>query len=90
MKPNELIFLLNFVQIKVWDAQDKKCTGVLMGHTGSVKCLSSHPANSGSSLEHISFPCLLRKSWSFTIDCPTDLVLSGSRDGSFAIWDLRC
>ncbi|KAH1080687.1 hypothetical protein J1N35_020448 [Gossypium stocksii] len=51
--------------IKVWDAQDKKCAGVLMGHTGSVKCLSSHPTNS-------------------------DLVLSGSRDGSFAIWDLRC
>ncbi|XWS30391.1 hypothetical protein CRYUN_Cryun24cG0113400 [Craigia yunnanensis] len=22
--------------------------------------------------------------------CPADLVLSGSRDGSFAIWDLRC
>ncbi|OMO69356.1 hypothetical protein COLO4_29103 [Corchorus olitorius] len=51
--------------IKVWDAVEKKCTGVLMGHTGSVKCLSSHPSNS-------------------------DLVLSGSRDGSFAIWDLRC
>ncbi|KAG8477242.1 hypothetical protein CXB51_030236 [Gossypium anomalum] len=76
--------------IKVWDAQDKKCAGVLMGHTGSVKCLSSHPTNSGSSLAHISFPCLFRKSWPFTIDCPTDLVLSGSRDGSFAIWDLRC
>ncbi|KAL4363806.1 hypothetical protein GQ457_04G033550 [Hibiscus cannabinus] len=51
--------------IKIWDAQDKKCTGVLMGHTGSVKCLSSHPTNS-------------------------DIVVSGSRDGSFAIWDLRC
>ncbi|GMI67083.1 hypothetical protein like AT3G27640 [Hibiscus trionum] len=51
--------------IKVWDAQDNKCTGVLTGHTGSVKCLSSHPTNS-------------------------DLVVSGSRDGSFAIWDLRC
>ncbi|XVE67875.1 hypothetical protein DITRI_Ditri09bG0023100 [Diplodiscus trichospermus] len=51
--------------IKVWDAQKKKCTGVLTGHTGSVKCLSSHPTNS-------------------------DLVISGSRDGSFAIWDLRC
>ncbi|XVF60240.1 hypothetical protein PTKIN_Ptkin08bG0028900 [Pterospermum kingtungense] len=51
--------------IKVWDAQEKKCTGVLKGHTGSVKCLSSHTTNS-------------------------DLVISGSRDGSFAIWDLRC
>ncbi|XP_021299202.1 denticleless protein homolog [Herrania umbratica] len=51
--------------IKIWDAQEKKCTGVLMGHAGSVKCLSSHPTN-------------------------CDLVISGSRDGSFAIWDLRC
>ncbi|KAE8689349.1 hypothetical protein F3Y22_tig00110940pilonHSYRG00421 [Hibiscus syriacus] len=51
--------------IKVWDAQEKKCTGVLILHTGSVKCLSSHPTNS-------------------------DLFVSGSRDGSFAIWDLRC
>ncbi|KAK5820441.1 hypothetical protein PVK06_025488 [Gossypium arboreum] len=51
--------------IKVWDALEKKCIGVLMLHTGSVKCLSSHPTNS-------------------------DLVVSGSRDGSFAIWDLRC
>ncbi|KAG8489776.1 hypothetical protein CXB51_017937 [Gossypium anomalum] len=51
--------------IKVWDALEKKCIRVLMLHTGSVKCLSSHPTNS-------------------------DLVVSGSRDGSFAIWDLRC
>ncbi|XP_022741170.1 denticleless protein homolog [Durio zibethinus] len=51
--------------IKVWDVQERKCSGVLMLHTGSVKCLSSHPTNS-------------------------DLVVSGSRDGSFAIWDLRC
>ncbi|XP_044467001.1 denticleless protein homolog [Mangifera indica] len=51
--------------IKVWDAQEKKCIGVLMGHTGSVKSLCSHPTNS-------------------------DIVVSGSRDGSFALWDLRC
>ncbi|KAJ6965700.1 denticleless protein [Populus alba x Populus x berolinensis] len=51
--------------IKVWDAQEKKCTGILMGHTGSVKSLSPHPTNS-------------------------DLLISASRDGSFAIWDLRC
>ncbi|WKA04355.1 hypothetical protein VitviT2T_022403 [Vitis vinifera] len=50
--------------IKVWDAQEKKCTGMLMGHTGSVKSLCPHPSN-------------------------PDLVVSGSRDGSFAIWDLR-
>ncbi|KAJ9152862.1 hypothetical protein P3X46_026374 [Hevea brasiliensis] len=51
--------------IKVWDAQEEKCTGVLMGHTGSIKSMYPHPANS-------------------------DLLVSGSRDGSFAIWDLRC
>ncbi|GAV70234.1 WD40 domain-containing protein [Cephalotus follicularis] len=51
--------------IKVWDPQEKKCTVVLSGHTGSVKSLCSHPTNS-------------------------DLVISGSRDGSFAVWDLRC
>ncbi|XVF58002.1 hypothetical protein PTKIN_Ptkin07bG0027600 [Pterospermum kingtungense] len=51
--------------INVWDVQEKKCTRVLIGHTGSVKSLSSHPTNS-------------------------DLFVSGSRDGSFAIWDLRC
>ncbi|XP_031286429.1 denticleless protein homolog [Pistacia vera] len=51
--------------IKLWDAQEKKCIGVLMGHTGSIKSLCSHPTNS-------------------------DIVVSGSRDGSFALWDLRC
>ncbi|KAG8634993.1 hypothetical protein MANES_17G112600v8 [Manihot esculenta] len=51
--------------IKVWDAQKQKCTGVLMGHTGSIKSIYCHPTNS-------------------------DLLVSGSRDGSFAMWDLRC
>ncbi|OAY29502.1 hypothetical protein MANES_15G150000v8 [Manihot esculenta] len=51
--------------IKVWDAQKEKCTGILMGHTGSIKSMYPHPTNS-------------------------DLLVSGSRDGSFAIWDLRC
>ncbi|XP_047311813.1 denticleless protein homolog [Impatiens glandulifera] len=51
--------------VKVWDAQEKKCTGILMGHTGSVKSVCPHPINS-------------------------DLIASGSRDGSFALWDLRC
>ena len=42
---------LKFVlQIKVWDAKEKKCTGILMGHTGSVKSLSPHPTNSGTCL----------------------------------------
>ncbi|WCJ21070.1 Transducin/WD40 repeat-like superfamily protein [Euphorbia peplus] len=51
--------------IKLWDVQEKKCTGVLLGHTGSIKSICSHPTNS-------------------------DVLVSGSRDGSFAIWDLRC
>ncbi|KAG9129285.1 hypothetical protein Leryth_015667 [Lithospermum erythrorhizon] len=51
--------------IKLWDAQEKKCIRSLMGHTGSVKSISSHPNNH-------------------------DIILSGSRDGSFALWDLRC
>ncbi|XP_052197452.1 uncharacterized protein LOC127804612 isoform X2 [Diospyros lotus] len=51
--------------IKAWDAQEKKCIAALMGHTGSVKSICSHPTNH-------------------------DLIVSGSRDGSFALWDLRC
>ncbi|KAJ4834190.1 hypothetical protein Tsubulata_018880 [Turnera subulata] len=51
--------------VKVWDAEEEKCTAVLNGHTGSVKSLCPHPTNS-------------------------DVLISGSRDGSFAIWDLRC
>ncbi|KAK1359473.1 denticleless protein-like [Heracleum sosnowskyi] len=51
--------------IKLWDAEEKKCLGVLIGHTGSIKSICSHPTN-------------------------PDIILSGSRDGSFALWDLRC
>ncbi|AES74373.1 putative transcription factor WD40-like family [Medicago truncatula] len=51
--------------VKVWDVQEKKCLGVLTGHTGSVKSISSHPTN-------------------------PDILVSGSRDGSFRLWDLRC
>ncbi|KAL0737681.1 hypothetical protein Bca4012_013891 [Brassica carinata] len=50
--------------IKVWDVEENKCTGVLIGHTGTVKSMCSHPTNS-------------------------DLLVSGSRDGCFALWDLR-
>ncbi|KAB2619772.1 denticleless protein-like protein [Pyrus ussuriensis x Pyrus communis] len=51
--------------IKVWDIQEKKCTALLMGHTGSVKSLCPHPTN-------------------------PEVIVSGSRDGSFALWDMRC
>ncbi|KAL0014382.1 hypothetical protein SO802_001451 [Lithocarpus litseifolius] len=51
--------------MKVWDVQERKCIGVLTGHTGSVKSMCSHPSN-------------------------PDIIVSGSRDGSFALWDLRC
>ncbi|MED6170547.1 hypothetical protein PIB30_032006 [Stylosanthes scabra] len=51
--------------MKVWDVQEKKCIGVLKGHTGSVKSMCSHPNNA-------------------------DIIVSGSRDGSFCLWDLRC
>ncbi|KAM3294688.1 hypothetical protein ACQJBY_037523 [Aegilops geniculata] len=51
--------------VKIWSVENKKCLGVLSGHTGSVKSLSCHSSN-------------------------PDLVVSGSRDGSFALWDLRC
>ncbi|XP_015879303.2 uncharacterized protein LOC107415477 [Ziziphus jujuba] len=51
--------------IKVWDVEKRKCTEMLMGHTGSVKSMSPHPAN-------------------------PEIIVSGSRDGSFALWDMRC
>ncbi|QCD95267.1 denticleless [Vigna unguiculata] len=51
--------------IKLWDVQEQKCLGVLIGHTGSVKSMCPHPTNA-------------------------DIIVSGSRDGSFRIWDLRC
>ncbi|XP_010502769.1 PREDICTED: denticleless protein homolog [Camelina sativa] len=51
--------------IKVWDVEENKCTGVLIGHTGTVKSMCPHSTNS-------------------------DLLVSGSRDGCFALWDLRC
>ena len=86
---------LSILQIKVWDAQEKKCIGVLMGHTGSVKSVCSHPTNSGIFFNYINY---LQKIFSFfekqncnvNCHCSSDLVVSGSRDGSFNIWDLRC
>ncbi|KAM0945844.1 putative transcription factor WD40-like family [Dioscorea sansibarensis] len=51
--------------IKLWNAENRKCMGILAGHTGSVKSISPHASN-------------------------PDIIVSGSRDGSFALWDLRC
>lgn len=39
----------------MWDAQEKKCVGVLMGHTGSVKAICSHPTNQGTIMIHTHF-----------------------------------
>ncbi|KAL1804906.1 hypothetical protein ACET3Z_027974 [Daucus carota] len=33
------------VQIKLWGAQEKKCLGFLLGHTGSIESICSHPTN---------------------------------------------
>lgn len=91
-------------QIKVWDAQAKQCVRVLAGHTGSVKSICPHPSNHGR-FEVICFlsgavgflytlakdmichhfDVLLISFW-FDID----IIVSGSRDGTFALWDLRC
>ncbi|KAI4348192.1 hypothetical protein L6164_008946 [Bauhinia variegata] len=51
--------------MKLWDVEAKQCLGVLTGHTGSVKSMSSHPID-------------------------VDVIVSGSRDGSFCLWDMRC
>ncbi|XP_020272509.1 denticleless protein homolog isoform X2 [Asparagus officinalis] len=51
--------------IKIWNAEKRKCVGILSGHTGSVKSICSHSSN-------------------------PELLVSGSRDGSVALWDLRC
>ncbi|OEL24607.1 Denticleless protein-like protein [Dichanthelium oligosanthes] len=51
--------------VKIWSVGNRKCIGVLSGHTGSVKSLACHSSN-------------------------PELIVSGSRDGSFALWDLRC
>ncbi|KAK3183628.1 hypothetical protein Dsin_030914 [Dipteronia sinensis] len=80
--------------IKVWDAQEKKCIGVLMGHKGSVKSVCSHPTNSGIFLEFYYlqkvFSFFEKQNCNVNCHCSSDLVVSGSRDGSFNIWDLRC
>uniref|UniRef100_A0A453H576 Uncharacterized protein n=1 Tax=Aegilops tauschii subsp. strangulata TaxID=200361 RepID=A0A453H576_AEGTS len=33
--------------VKIWSVENKKCLGVLSGHTGSVKSLSCHSSNPG-------------------------------------------
>lgn len=46
--------LPSYVQIRLWDVENRKSSGVLMGHAGSVKSLCSHPTNSGSHLDLVS------------------------------------
>ncbi|CAA7402318.1 unnamed protein product [Spirodela intermedia] len=50
--------------IKAWNVETTKCVGIMKGHSGSVKSVSSHPSH-------------------------PECFVSGSRDGSFALWDLR-
>ncbi|KAE9449133.1 hypothetical protein C3L33_18995, partial [Rhododendron williamsianum] len=60
--------------VKVWDAQEKKCIATLMGHTGSVK-------STWWKAEYFQL---------FVVCHPSDLIVSGARDGLFMLWDLRC
>ena len=64
-----------------------------MGHTGSVKSLCPHPSNPGKFLFSPPFIFFIsnlpfKDTYNF-FRFSIDLVASGSRDGSFAIWDLR-
>ncbi|THU71921.1 hypothetical protein C4D60_Mb04t06610 [Musa balbisiana] len=62
---NEILTASGDQYVKIWNAEKRKCIGILAGHTGSVKTVCPHSSN-------------------------PDIVVSGSRDGSFALWDLRC
>ncbi|CAL9050312.1 unnamed protein product [Musa banksii] len=62
---NQILTASGDQYVKIWNAEKRKCIGILAGHTGSVKTVCPHSSN-------------------------PDIVVSGSRDGSFALWDLRC
>ncbi|CAN6861703.1 unnamed protein product, partial [Brassica oleracea] len=65
--------------IKVWDVEENKCTGVLIGHTGTVKSMCSHPTHSGLFLVNflviselkslLKHPTLIKYVISFSINC---------------------
>lgn len=90
--------------MKVWDILEKKCIAVLEGHTGSVKSISPHPTNPGMFtfkcvFQVVMFQIILctfyvRRRYFLTFcnfpEHQTDVIVSCSRDGSFALWDMRC
>ncbi|MQM04839.1 hypothetical protein Taro_037644 [Colocasia esculenta] len=86
-----------FDQIKIWNVETMKCVGTMKGHTGSVKSLCSHQSNP-SKFAHASASCGEDHTEEFLniflLLCifhlvGADLIVSGSRDGSFALWDIR-
>lgn len=76
--------------------ENKKCLGVLSGHTGSVKSLSCHSSNPGwcyvgKQKINSSYICACKicQELVFKNLFTAELIVTGSRDGSFALWDLR-
>ncbi|TQE03022.1 hypothetical protein C1H46_011386 [Malus baccata] len=82
--------------IKVWDIQEKKCTAVLMGHTGSVKSLCPHPTNPVVTGAHI-VPRAKRLFQAVSMSITSVLYLkdefsiatAGAVDSIVKFWDTR-
>jgi hypothetical protein len=43
----QILIIIVLHQVKIWSVGNRKCIGVLSGHTGSVKSLSCHSSNPG-------------------------------------------
>ncbi|RWW70872.1 hypothetical protein BHE74_00021444 [Ensete ventricosum] len=41
------IFDICWIKVKIWNAEKRKCIGILAGHTGSVKTVCPHSSNPG-------------------------------------------